>query len=197
MSHDHLDQLLEQLNSGDEAAAEQVFREYEPYLRHLVRRQLRPAHRAKFDTMDVVQSVWADVVEGLRDSGWHFRDRDQLRGFLARLARNRFLDRCRKHGTALRREEPLTGALTAEALASAEPRPSQVAQHNEMWDRMLALCPPTHHELLRLKRQGLPLGEIAARTGLHESSVRRILYDLAKRYAEAEEQPLSAPATDG
>ena len=49
---------------------------------------------------------------------------------------------------------------------------------------MLALCSPAHHELLRLKRQGLRLAEIAARTGLHESSVRRILYDLARRYAE-------------
>jgi DNA-binding IclR family transcriptional regulator len=34
-----------------------------------------------------------------------------------------------------------------------------------------------------LKRQGLLLTEIAARTGLHEGSIRRILYDLARRLA--------------
>ena len=33
MSAEHLDELLERLNGGDEAAAEQVFRTYEPYLR--------------------------------------------------------------------------------------------------------------------------------------------------------------------
>ena len=55
MSDEPLDQLLEQLNRGDCAAAEHVFRTYEPYLRMLVRRQLRSALRAKFDSMDVVQ----------------------------------------------------------------------------------------------------------------------------------------------
>jgi DNA-binding IclR family transcriptional regulator len=34
-----------------------------------------------------------------------------------------------------------------------------------------------------LTRQGFSLGEIAARTGLHESSVRRILYELARKFA--------------
>ena len=54
---------------------------------------------------------------------------------------------------------------------------------------MLELCPPAHHELLRLKRQGLSLAEIAARTSLHEGSVRRILYDLARKVAAARDRP--------
>jgi RNA polymerase sigma-70 factor (ECF subfamily) len=196
MSAAHLDELLERLNVGDEAAAEQVFRIYEPYLRIIVRRQIRPPLRAKFDSMDVVQSVWADVLEGVRDAGWHFADRAQLQAFLARLARNRFLDRCRKHNRALGREEPLTSASPAEAIASDSPRPSEIAQQNELWDRMLALCPPAHHELLRLKRDGLTFPEIASRTGLHPSSVRRILYDLAARFA-ANERPRRAAETVG
>ncbi len=40
-----------------------------------------------------------------------------------------------------------------------------------------------HREILFLKRQGLLLTEIAARTGYHEGSIRRILYDLARRLA--------------
>jgi RNA polymerase sigma factor (sigma-70 family) len=185
---DTLDRLLERLNSGDPAAAEEVFRTYEPYLRMLVHRQIRPPLRAKFDSMDVVQSVWADVLEGVRDAGWHFNDRAHLQAFLARLARNRFLDRCRKHRKALAREERLTESPACEVVASAQPRPSEVAQRDELWDQMLALCPPAHHGLLRLKSQGLPLAEIAARTGLHEGSVRRILYDLAARVAFAREK---------
>jgi RNA polymerase sigma-70 factor (ECF subfamily) len=195
-SPEPLDLLLDQLNRGDTTAAEQVFREYEPYLRMLVRRQLRPGQRVKFDSMDVVQSVWADVLKGLQDAGWHFSDRTHLQAFLARLARNRFLDRCRKHRNALTREEPLTNALPASAIAARGPRPSEVAQHNELWDRMLALCPPTHHNLLRLKREGLGLAEIAARTGLHESSVRRILYELARRYAESPSETPSQPSPE-
>jgi hypothetical protein len=59
-----------------------------------------------------------------------------------------------------------------------------VVQAEDLWEQMLALCPPAHHELLRLKQRGLPVAEIAARSGLHESSVRRILYDLERRFAE-------------
>lgn len=188
MSTDYLDDLLARLNGGDVVAAEQVFRDYEPYLRMLVSRQLRPQLRAKFDSMDVVQSVWADVLEGLQESKWHFADRTQFQAFLARLARNRFYDRCRKHRHALAREESLANASAAESVASDMPRPSEVAQRNDLWKQMLALCPPAHHELLRLKLQGLPLAELASRTGLHPSSVRRILHDLASRVAAANER---------
>jgi predicted component of type VI protein secretion system len=63
-----------------------------------------------------------------------------------------------------------------------DPQASQLGQNTELWDPLLAACPPEHHELLRLKRQGLSLAEIAARTGLDESSVCRILYDLARQF---------------
>ncbi|MGA7495893.1 MAG: sigma factor-like helix-turn-helix DNA-binding protein, partial [Isosphaeraceae bacterium] len=66
---------------------------------------------------------------------------------------------------------------------AGQPRPSEVAQGHELWELMLEKCPPAHREILRLKRQGLPLAEIAARTGFHEGSIRRILYELARRLA--------------
>ena len=64
MSADSLDTLLVKLTNGDDQAAERVFRDYEPLLRALVSRRLTPALRAKFDSMDVVQSAWADVLKG-------------------------------------------------------------------------------------------------------------------------------------
>ena len=193
MSSEHLDALLARLNGGDVAAAEQVFRTFEPYLRMLVRRKLRPALRAKFDSMDVVQSVWADVLAGVQATEWRFADRAHLEAFLVRLTRNRFVDLCRKHRRALAHEEPLTEDSPATTVASISPRPSEVAQGNELWERMLALCPPSHHELLRLKQQGLSLAELASRTGLHESSVRRVLYDLARRVTAANDGSGSSP----
>ena len=66
--------------------------------------------------------------------------------------------------------------------------PSEVAQRNELWDRIMALCPPSHHELLRLKLKGLTLAQIAAETGLHPNSVRRILFELAHRLATADDR---------
>ena len=45
---------------------------------------------------------------------------------------------------------------------------------------MLDVCPPDHYEVLVLNAQGASLDEIAARTGLHKGSVRRILYQVGR-----------------
>jgi RNA polymerase sigma-70 factor (ECF subfamily) len=183
MSPKPLDLLLEKLNSGDAAAAEQVFLAYEPYLRRVVRRQLPRPLRAKFDSLDVVQSVWAHVLQGFREAGWRFGSATQLRAFLATVTRHRLTDRVRHFHTALERERSLTETSHEDMPDSAQPRPSEIAQADDLWQRMLALCPPEHHELLHLRRQGLRLEEIAKRTGLHEGSVRRILRQLARQLA--------------
>ncbi len=178
-----LEALLAKLRQGDAAAAAELFFTYEPTLRLVVRRQLSAELRAKFDSADIVQSVWADVLHRFRDADWNFTDAAGLRGFLVTATRNRFIDRCRQHRAALEHEQRLAGNDGDGLPASRQPRPSEEAQANDLWEQMLALCPPQHRTLLELKRDGLPLAEIAARTGLHESSVRRILYDLARKLA--------------
>jgi RNA polymerase sigma factor (sigma-70 family) len=181
MSVDSLDDLIDRLNEGDITAAERAFLAYEPYLRMAVRRRLSGPLRSKLDSMDIVQSVWAEVLSGFRDAGWRFTDRTHLRAFLVKVARNRLIDRRRQHHRAIERERALADTAPAEMPPAEGPRPSEIAQGNELWKRMLDQCAPDHREILILKRQGLLLAEIAARTGLHEGSIRRILYDLARR----------------
>ena len=183
MTAEPLELLLDRLCHGDEQAAEQVFRTYEPYLRKVVRRQLSARLRAKFDSADIVQSVWVDILQGFRQAGWRFPDVAHLRAFLVTATRNRFIDRYRQHHQALERERPLAEDGSAGELASRQPRPSEVGRADDLWEHMLGRCPPEHHELLRLKRQGLSVPEIAARVGLHEDSVRRILRQLARALA--------------
>ena len=185
MTRESLPLLLDKLCQGDSEAAEQVFKVYEPYLRKIVRRQLPDRLRSKFDSLDIVQSVWLDVLEGFRDAGWRFRDAEQLRAFLVKATRNRFIDRYRQYRRALKQEIPLSHVKTP----SAQPRPSEIVRANDLWERLLALCPPEHHDLLRLKRDGLSAVDIAARVGLHEDSVRRILRELAQKLALQESRP--------
>ena len=180
-----LDDLLAQLCSGDPVAAERVFLAYEPYLRRAVRRHLPDPLRAKFDSADIIQSVWADVLSGFREAGWHFTDADHLRGFLFIATRNRLIDRVRRYQRAAEREEPLGEDEEHLLLPSPEPGPSEVAQAGDLWDRIVARCPPEHRPILGLKRQGYSLAEIADRTGLHPDSVRRILRALARELAFA------------
>src|SRR5205807_3165596 len=85
---DPLDTLLHQLSGGDAEAAQRVFLAYEPYLRMVVRRQLTPALRARFDSLDIVQSVWADLLTGFQAGRWRFTSPGQLRAFLVKVPRN-------------------------------------------------------------------------------------------------------------
>lgn len=188
MSTNPLDSLLEKLTSGDAQAAEKVFLAYEPYLRMVVRRHLSPALHHKFDSVDIVQSVWADLLRGFRESGWRFADAVHLRAFLVRLTRHRFIDRLRRHRRALEREKSLTDGNWEETLHSPGDQPDDLAEAEELWQQMLALCPPEHREVLRLKREGALTSEVAARTGLHEGSVRRILCNLSRRLARRREK---------
>ena len=205
-----LDSLIEKLGCGDSGAAAQAFVAYEPYLRKVVRRLLPITLRPKFDSMDVVQSVYGDVLCALRSGGARFTSPGQLRAFLVRATRNRFIDRLRQHQPAVRRERALGDAEgdgvddTADTAAahvppSPRPRPSEEAEARELWARLLALCPPQYHRLLDLRRHGATAAEIAAELGMHEGSVRRVLRNLSLRLAcaSAPPAPVEPPAPQG
>jgi RNA polymerase sigma-70 factor (ECF subfamily) len=178
VSSETLDGLLEKLSAGDRAAAERIVAEYGPYLRLVVRRHLSPFLRTQLDSVDLVQSVWLQVLQGLGHADWQFGSPEELRAFLVKTLRHRLIDHARRMKAGQRREQQ-----AAAQKHSQPPRPSETVRAGELWERMLDLCPPQHRPILQYKRQGLGLSEIAARTGLHPSSVRRVLYDLAGRLA--------------
>jgi RNA polymerase sigma factor (sigma-70 family) len=180
-----LDELLARLAGGDKAAAGQLFLAFEPYLRKAIRRHLPRPLRAKFDSGDVLQSVWADLLRRFTAAGGRFANADQLRAFLYVAARNRLIDRIRQFRDAAAREQPLGAGEPEHVPPSPQPRPSQVVQAEDLWQHILARCPSEHRPILTLKRQGFSLAEIGARTGLHPDSVRRILRLLARRLAFA------------
>ena len=121
----------------------------------LVRAPVPAGLCGKFDSMDVVQSVWADVWRASRPQ-WHFSDRAHLQAFLARLARNRFLDRCRKHRNAWHCEEPVAETGSPSRSRPIRPGPARSPSRTSSGTGYSAL-PAGHHEMLQLKRQGYRL----------------------------------------
>lgn len=184
MTDDSTESLLDQLGRGEVEAAEALFSRYAPFLRAVVRGQLSDPLRAKLDSADVVQSVWVQVVRQLGRDGWEVHDEAHLRALLTTIARRRLVTRIRQFARLIG-GNPQDGELDSVA-DSRHPRPSEVVQADDLWTRMLDLCPPDHHQVLELRRAGVPLAEIAARTGLHEGSVRRIIRRLSRDLALAE-----------
>jgi RNA polymerase sigma factor (sigma-70 family) len=181
--NDPLEAVLVRLNSGEQGAVEEMFVAFEPYMRMAIHRRIAGSLRAKFDSADVVQSVWADLVDGLRESRWVFASIEQFRAFLIKMTRNRLIDRLRSHRHSLDHEIKLPHEHVEALPADRIPRVSEDFYADELWQQMVEACPAAHYELLTLKHQGASIAEIAERTQLHEGSVRRILYDIAKRVA--------------
>lgn len=174
---DRPDTLLARFNRGEPEAAEELFRTYSPYLRAIVRRHLSDRVRSQFDSTDVVQSVWVQVVRQFGRNGWRVDSEVQLRGLLATITRRRLVSRIRKADD---------NTVTGNGIDRPQERfaaPSETVQAGDVWAKLLRLCPPEYHAILSLKRRGIPLQEIADRTGLHEGSVRRILRRLARDLA--------------
>jgi RNA polymerase sigma factor (sigma-70 family) len=184
------DKLLEQLWEGNIEVLGDLFAVYESYLRAIVRSQLSNQLRSKFDSVDVVQSVWVQLLRQLGQDGCRVNDKNHLRALLVTIARRRLVTRARQCWWLNDSGRPLDDEGWESIFDSRQDKPSETAQANDLWDRMLELTSPDHHDVLILKREGLPLQEIAERTGLHEGSVRRILRRLSRELA-LQEQPIS------
>jgi RNA polymerase sigma-70 factor (ECF subfamily) len=101
------------------------------------------------------------------------------------------VDKIRRNRSAIARECPLGELADADEPLSRLPSPSEQLLADELGQRMAALCAPAHREIIRLRLRGVPVAEIATRTGLHVGSVHRILQDLACRVA-VESKPVRA-----
>jgi RNA polymerase sigma factor (sigma-70 family) len=192
MSVSAIDLLLERFRAGDESAAEQLYRDYEPFLRGVVRRRLPSRMRGRFDSNDIVQSAWASLIDGLREDRWRFPDAANFRAFLTRVTLCRLYDRTRQAGTQTKQEVPIDDLVVG--VPGLEPRPSEYAQAETVWQLLLAECPPEHRSVLRLRRLGFTCEEIGERIGLHSGSVRRILRLLARRVAFDTPGSVSSPS---
>src|SRR5262245_38600265 len=88
---------IHRIRSGDEAAAAELVRKYEPLIRREVRLHLEDQRlRRVFDSMDVVQSVLASFFIRTAAGEYDLDNPDQLTGLLVQMARNKLASAARK-----------------------------------------------------------------------------------------------------
>ena len=177
--------FLARIQAGDEDAARDLLRRFEPEVRLVVRRQLPRLLRSRFDSLDFLQSVWGDFFQRVRNGPAEFTDARHLVGFLARAAKNKVIDQYRRAGSQkgdMHREEPIwSEAGGVRELPSQTETPSELAEAREALDRLMVLVPEDRRAVLALKAEGLTSREIGGRLGLSERTVQRVLEDLRRR----------------
>lgn len=187
--------LVQRARAGDDDAAAELLRAFEPEVRTMVRVRLPRLLRPQFDSLDFVQAVWKSVVSAWDQPDHDFENAGHFRGFLAGVAQNKvfaeYRRRTRTRKYDLGREEPINferkGGRQQQALIADDPTPSEEAQ---LHDRVewLAAGRPRETRVVELLQQGSTQEEISALLGVSDRTVRRIIEGFKARWRQRESE---------
>lgn len=170
-------ELLLRVRRGDEAAAGELLRRYEPALRRVVHVRLVDARlRRLFDVDDICQSVLASFFVRAALGQYELTEPADLLKLLATMARNKLADKARRPGLENRadRRVPLE-ELPDGAVTASEGTPSQQVALRDLVAEARRRLPPTERRLFDLRDQGLEWAAIAAQVGENPEALRKRL----------------------
>jgi RNA polymerase sigma-70 factor (ECF subfamily) len=168
MSHaDDFQDAIRRIRSGDEQAATELVRRFEPLVRREIRLNLKDQRLARvFDSMDVCQSVLASFFVRTAAGEYDLDNPQQLTGLLVQMAKNKLASTARRQYRQrrdVRRAEPDGAAL--DAVARSDPSPSQQVAGRELLERLRAQLTDEERRIAELRSEGASWDEIAARLG--------------------------------
>jgi RNA polymerase sigma-70 factor (ECF subfamily) len=174
--------LLARAKSGDQAAWEELFRTCYPKVVRVVRRRLDTPMRSLYDSTDFASDVMKSLAANFERMD--FPSISSLMAFLAQVAEQKVIDEHRRRRTLKRdvtRERPISGFRGTEAsiaIPSDDPTASQLAQANEVHERLLNRSNETECRVVKLRELGYDNQDIADQTGWHVRRVQRFLKEL-------------------
>jgi RNA polymerase sigma-70 factor (ECF subfamily) len=166
--------LMERMRAGDEWAAAEVVRRYQPALRLAVRVRLtHPALRRRLDPLDVCQMVLATFFERAAQGRYALNSPGQLLKLLTGMARNQLLQEVRAFRAGRR-----GGHLTQQADAregdfvDPGPGPGQEAAGRELLQLFHSRLSEEERWLTEQRCLGRGWPELAAETGEQPDALR-------------------------
>lgn len=170
--------ILLEARSGDPDAVSALYAEYVRAAEHETRHGMGPLLRARFETEDIVQSVFTDLLRELQ--GFEDRGEPSFRHWLRIKVRNKLRSKARRltSRSGGPRERQL-GVLTEAALAGNEdPEDSvSVREAGERVSRLLGTLRPDQRAVIGLYiDQQHTWAEIADRLGLPSAGAARLRY---------------------
>jgi RNA polymerase sigma factor (sigma-70 family) len=158
---------IRRIRAGDEQAAAELVRRFEPLVRREIRLNLKDRRLARvFDSMDVCQSVLASFFVRTAAGEYDLESPQQLAGLLMHMARNKLASAARRQYRQ-RRDARRTGAddVALAQVADQELSPSEQVGGRELLERLRAELTDEERQLAELRGEGLAWDEIARRLG--------------------------------
>jgi RNA polymerase sigma factor (sigma-70 family) len=175
--------LMEGVRQGSPEAARQLVTKCGPHILRMVRRRMNVKMRARFDSADFVQSVWASFF-AKQPENIKFDKPEALVVYLVQMAHNKVIeemrDRMLRPKNNVNREHSLEGSAAYEAgmVVCRQPRPSQVFVAQETYERMMEKLDPRTQAIVERLREGRMHQEIANEFGVTTKTVQRVLHKL-------------------
>jgi RNA polymerase sigma-70 factor (ECF subfamily) len=177
--------LIHRVRAGDEAAARELIRRYEPVLRRAVRvRLLNPRLRRFLDPVDVCQSVFGSFFARAVLGQYALETPEQLVQLLLRMARNKVIDVVRKEQAGCRDHRRVQGTDSAidRALAGGSGPGEQVAEE-EIRREFHRRLTEEERRLIDLRAAGREWADIAAECRQSPDALRKRLARALSRVA--------------
>jgi RNA polymerase sigma-70 factor (ECF subfamily) len=161
--------FIRRIREGDERAAEELVRLYEPEIRLEIRTRMRLRDqrlRRLFDSLDVCQSVLASFFVRAAVGEFDLDDPGQLVRLLVGMARNKLAERVRHHHRQSRDVRRTDGdAVTDRPAAAVDESPSQAVAGRELLAMVRERLTPDERRVADLRSRGLDWAAVAGELG--------------------------------
>jgi RNA polymerase sigma-70 factor (ECF subfamily) len=165
--------LVARIRAGDQAAAGELVRRYEPTIRRTIRVRLRDQRLGRLlDSMDICQSVLGSFFVRAALGQFELDEPEQLLKLLTRMARNKLANQVH-HQRARRRDyRRVVGEIEDKPVAAVGSSPSEQVAGQELLQEAGRRLTTEERELLDLRREGLEWHEIACRLDGNADALR-------------------------
>ena len=185
--------LIARVRAGDEQAAAELVRHYEPAIRRAARVRLVDTRLNRLlDSMDICQSVMASFFVRAALGQFELETPDQLLRLLATMTRNKLAGQVKGHGAARRDFRRVTAAqgdrdgepdIGIAQIAGQDPTPSRDVAARELLDEALRRLSPEEKRILDCREQGGQWAQIATELGSSPEAIRKRLARAVDRVA--------------
>jgi RNA polymerase sigma-70 factor (ECF subfamily) len=159
---------LARIRAGDEQAAAELVRQFEPLIRREVRMNLEDHRLSRvFDSMDVCQSVLASFFLRTAAGEYDLDRPEQLVGLLVTMARNKLASAVRREHRECRDNRRVADGAgeRLDAMPAAAADPGEVLAGRELLDHFRSALSDEERRIVELRGDGLAWADVAARLG--------------------------------
>ena len=168
-------EFVRRIRAGDDAAAEELVRRYEPLIRREIRLRIEDdrLNRA-FDSVDVCQSVLASFFVRAASGAFDLDRPEQLVRLLVTMARNKLASKARHEHRARRdgRRVVTTTPVALDNLEDSRPSPSEMYSRRDLLERLRAYLTSEERLIASLRSEGLAWEQVAERLGGSAQALR-------------------------